>query len=38
MMYAIGLGFLALLAVLVSCAIAENADRVSKYKYESEQI
>ena len=32
----VGLGFLALLIVGVSCSIAENADKISKYKYESE--
>ena len=36
-MIAIGLGFLALFVVGVSCSIADNADRVSKYKYDSEE-
>lgn len=36
-MLAIGLGFLALFAVLVSCAIAENANRVSQYNYDSKE-
>ena len=32
----VGLGFLALLTLAVSCAIAENADKISGYDYESE--
>ena len=36
-MIAIGLGLLALLVLLVSCSIAENANRVSKYKYDSKE-